>query len=156
MRNVVSIYCFIMRVSFMLNILPIKARCQLPLKEYAATNMCTLNIKDTGCKCLFEMFQKKYNYSRIITLRQEGSHYLQFYTPLELYFITMLNGNHGVTTMVMEFASSAAFLCNKFLETGDSSYLPIFSSSSAVFFWKTLYRYNQGKNIGQRIKVAGI
>ena len=156
MNNPIPIFRFFLYASFIFNILPIKARCQQPLKEYAAANMCTLNIKDTSSNCLSGILQKKINDSRIIMLGEGGSHYLEFYTPLELYFITMLNSKHAVTTIVMECGSSVAFLCNKFLQTGDSSYLPKFSSSSAVSFWNTLYRYNQGKSMGQRIKVAGI
>lgn len=92
---------------------------------------------------------------KILMLAEGGSHFLDLYDDLEYHFLRLMAEGSGVRTMVLECGSATALLCNKYLETGDTTYLPPFNAGAFVF-WGRIYRYNAGLPPDQRIKIAGI
>ncbi len=86
--------------------------------------------------------QKLQNY-KLVILGEGGSHYLQFYNPLRFVFVKFLNDKFGMTHFFMETGHSTDILWNKFLKTGDTSYLPIYRNQQQLKFWTNLYAYNE-------------
>ncbi|MEO8404320.1 MAG: hypothetical protein ABI480_06985 [Chitinophagaceae bacterium] len=94
--------------------------------------------------------------SKIIFVGESGSHFLNFYSPLQAYMLAYLNKKEGLKTFIIEGGSATAYLCNKYLETGDSNYLPKFSQERSFVLWKLIYTYNQTIPVSNRLKVMGI
>ncbi|HEY5462711.1 MAG TPA: hypothetical protein VIJ95_05590 [Hanamia sp.] len=56
----------------------------------------------------------------------------------------------------MEFGHSSDLLCNQYLQTGDTSYLPKARFTVNKTFWKHLYAYNKKQSENRKIKSFGI
>ena len=74
--------------------------------------------------------------------------------------ITFLNTHYGHSELVMEIGFSAAFLYNKFLETGDTNYitkpkLPFGKTQPEMDFWFKLFDYNKSLSTENKFVIHG-
>ena len=125
------------------------------LSDYLKNNAYPLALNQPPPEKVNAVFSAIAKDSKIIFLGESGSHYLKFYAPLEAYFLITLNRVLGVKTFLIEGASAAAFLCNKYLQTGDTTYLPKFKYDR-LLFWKLILQYNQAIPVANRLKVIGV
>ena len=78
---------------------------------------------------------------------------------IKLALIRHLNESNGVTAVFMEIGRSAAYLYNRYLQTGDTSYitnpgLVYNNTAEGKSFWKALYEFN--KTLNNKITIYGI
>ena len=103
-----------------------------------------------------DVLRQKLNGYKLVLLGEGGSHYLQFYEPLRFVWTKFLSSNFGLTNFFMEFGHSSDILCNQFLETGDTNYLPKARFTKNKIFWNNLYHYNSTLLADKRVKSFGI
>lgn len=78
---------------------------------------------------------------------------------LKLGLIKYFHSQHNITDVFMEIGFSAAFLYNRYLETGDKSYIiqpkPVYAQlKEQAEFWQELYEYN--KTQANKITIRGM
>lgn len=81
-------------------------------------------------------------------------------SEIKYSLITFLNQNYGHQDIVMEIGFSAAFLYNKFLETGDTNFitspqLTYVNSKSEMNFWLRLFQYNKSLPTEKKLIIHG-
>lgn len=99
--------------------------------------------------------QKLGNY-KLILLGEGGSHFLKFYEPLRFVWVKFLSEHFGLTNFFMEFGHSSDLLCNEFLQTDDTSYLPKARFTAIKTFWNRLYTYNEALPKNKKVESFGI
>ena len=110
---------------------------------------------DTGFDRLTsEVLKQKLSQYKLVILGEAGSHYLQFYEPLRFTLIKFLNSSFGLTHFFMEYGHSSQIICNQYLQTDDTSYLPKARFTKNKIFWRNLFSYNLLQN--KKIKSFGI
>jgi hypothetical protein len=82
-------------------------------------------------------------------------------SSFELRFpiITSLNKNCGVRNIVLETGQAEAWLCNRFLSTGDTAMLVKtngYKYSGVKEFWDQLYEYQKDLPAERKMKITGI
>lgn len=132
-----------------------KLRAQNQLDDYLSKHRYTIDLLNDQPKELDELLASRLSGYKAVLLGEGGSHYLEFYFPLRLFLLRSLNRTLGVRSFVMEYGSSLSVLYNKYLSTGDSSYLPAFRDPNALTFLRSLYHYNQAPGV-QPIRTIGI
>lgn len=137
-------------------IIPVTISAQNDLQAYLKNNTYSLSLEQPASEQLTALFQKMAGSSKLILLGESGSHFLKFYSVLEANMLIHLNRSVGLKTFIIEAGSSTAYLCNKYLATGNSDILPKFSQERSYIFWKLIYQYNQSIPPTQQLKVIGI
>ena len=80
---------------------------------------------------------------------------------IKLALIRHLNESNGVNAVFMEIGRSAADLYNRYLQTGDTSYitnpgLVYNNTAEGKLFWKALYEFNNTLQLHNKITIYGI
>ena len=88
--------------------------------------------------------------------------YHEIYALPEIKYnlITFLNQHYGHRDVVMEIGISAAFLYNKFLETGDTNFITsprmvFVKTKTEMDYWIKLYQYNKSQPDERKIIIHG-
>jgi len=125
------------------------------------TSLC--HAQETGC---FKSkpdndieLQTDIDFSRYNTFFVGEFHGVYGVSEIKLALIKYLNKNNGITDIFMEIGYSAAWLYNKYLQTGDTSFftapfLTYAQKQPNRDFWKKLYAYNQG--LDRKIRIHGM
>ncbi len=103
-----------------------------------------------------DILKQKLRKYKLVLLGEGGSHYLQFYEPLRFVWVKFLSSNFGLTHFFMEFGHSSDILCNQYLQTSDTSYLPKARFTRNKIFWTNLSSYNSSLEENKRMKSFGI
>lgn len=98
------------------------------------------------------------NYNAVIV---GETHTIIFEPIFKLRLIKHLNDEFGFHDVFMEIGSSAAYLFNKYLETGDTDFitklnLPYTYGAEYAKFWRGLYEYNTTMPPQQKIVIHGV
>lgn len=124
--------------------------------QYFKTHHYSFTLSDGFDNRTVDTLKQKLDGYKLILLGEGGSHFLQFYEPLRFVWIKFLSDNLGLKHFFMEFGHSSDFLCNEYLETGDTSYLPKASFTAFKIFWTSLYSYNLREPENKKVKSFGI
>jgi hypothetical protein len=89
---------------------------------------------------------------QLVLQAEGGSHYLTMYTKLPLLWIRFLRAQFGLRHFFREMGYTQGVLMNRFLDTGDTTFLLAKGKSS----WTDLYAYNRGLDSSGRVHVFGI
>ncbi|MBS1601485.1 MAG: hypothetical protein JST42_02370 [Bacteroidetes bacterium] len=135
---------------------PANTAAQDTTDTYLQSHKYPLDIHDFNRGSMDDLFRKKLSGYKIVFLGEGGSHELEFYSDLKYYFLQLLNRSMGVRTYVMEYGSSLATLYNKYLQTGDTSFLPSFRQKHTLDFLKSLQLYNRSEAASNPIRTVGI
>lgn len=88
------------------------------------------------------------------------SHTTDFEPVFKLHFIKHLNRLMGVRNVFMETGISAAYFFNRYLETGDSTFLSnnrgIYKWGKYKIFWEQLYLFNKTLPDSLRIRIHAL
>ena len=110
------------------------------------------NAQETGCFKVSNnnelTFATDIDFSRYNAFFLGEFHGVYGVSEVKLAFIKHLNRNYGITDVFMEISISAAWLYNRYLATGDTTFftapvLPYGLKKPNKDFWKELYEYNK-------------
>lgn len=98
---------------------------------------------------------ERYN-SIIIGEMHNGS----FNPEMYYHLLTQLNRDHGFQHIFLEMSASTAWHYNRYLSTGDTTYL---SNKRMVAnyglwpdFWRRIFEYNEGRAVNQKMIIHGV
>lgn len=129
---------------------------QSQLNDYLSKNTYSFSLEKGFGKPLEDVLKQKLKSYRVIIQGEGGSHYLKFYNDLRLVWLEYLSNEFGLRHFFMEFGHSSALLCNKFLETLDSTFLPNARFTQHKYLWKELADFNHNKTREKQLSVFGI
>lgn len=98
------------------------------------------------------VLKQKFSNYKLILQGEGGSHFLNVYKTLPSLWIKFLNTHFGLTHFFMEAGHSSDILLNKYLETGDESYLYVNDKT----FWRAIYGHNSTLPANNKLKYFGI
>ena len=87
------------------------------------------------------------------------AHYNSSNPKLEYSFITYLNKNQGFSDILLEFGHAEGYLLNKYLETGDTSFIiynSFYPSEDYRKHWLKLLEFNRSLPKSQKLTFHGI
>lgn len=125
---------------------------QNDLNQYLKTHSYSFSLDKGFDQSTSDVLQQKLSQYKIVLQAEGGSHYLDIYTQLPFVWLSFLNTRFGLTRFFFETGHSADLLFNKYLETGDTSYIFIKDKT----FWRLLYAFNAGLPENKRITTLGI
>lgn len=128
--------------AFILTLSALTALGQGNLNNYLKTHHYELSLDKGFDNVAADTLKQKFANYKLVVLGEGGSHYLRFYNPLRMVFIKFLSANFGMTHFYMETGHSTDILWSKFLQTGDTSDLPIYRNQLNKKSWTDLYSYN--------------
>jgi hypothetical protein len=129
---------------------------QSDISQYLQTHNYSFTLDKGFDEPTADSLKQKLENSKLILLGEGGSHFLKFYEPLRFVWVKFLSENFGMKNFFMEFGHSSDILCNKFLQTGDTSFLPRARFTAIKTFWKRLYSYNATQPKSKQVKSFGI
>lgn len=124
---------------------------QSPLSEYLSTHHYAFTLEGFD-KRTSDTLQEKLSPYRVVLQAEGGSHFLSFYHALPLLWIKFLHERFSMTNFFLEGGHTADILLNKYLATGDTSYIFV----QDKVFWKSLYNYNATLPTGTQLRFFGI
>ncbi len=133
-------------------ILALATQAQDELAQYLQTHQYSFSLEEGFDKTTSDILQQKLSNYKLVLQAEGGSHYLKFYDQLQLMWLSFLNTHFGVTHFFKEAGHSADILLNKYLETGDTSY--IFVNDKTM--WRSIYNYNQTQPSSGKLTLFGI
>jgi hypothetical protein len=132
-------------------------------KAYLNNNNTMIDLANSSNFSSFRMIDN-YLSSKEIFLSGE-SHSVKINTSLELEFLKYFSQKAGVKYYLIEYGNSLAMIYNKYLQTGDDSYLKIaFDSLEGSLTWtkeeyekwKNIYKYNLALPQDKKIMIIGV
>jgi len=143
-------------LAFILTLQAMTTHAQSDISQYLKTHHYSFTLdKGFDQPAIDTLTQKLGNY-KLVLLGEGGSHFLKFYEPLRFVWVKFLSEHFGLTNFFMEFGHSSDILCNEFLQTGDTSFLPKARFTEIKTFWNRLYLYNATQPKGKQLKSFGI
>jgi hypothetical protein len=130
----------------------VSGSAQDELAQYLQTHQYSFSLEKGFDKPTSDMLQQKLSNYKLVLQSEAGSHYLKFYDKLQLTWLYFLNTHFGVTHFFKEVGHSTDILLNKYLETGDTTYL--FMNDKTM--WRSLYKYNQTQPSPGKLALFGI
>ena len=122
------------------------------LNDYLQKHHFSFSIKEGFDKSATDILEEKLRNYRIFLQAEGGSHYLKFYAELEFMWLSFLNTTFGATHFFGESGHSSDVLLNKYLRTGDTSYLLARNRT----FWELIYSRNQMLSDSGKFEYFGI
>ncbi len=131
------------------------------LSLFVCLNLC--QAQETGCFKLNPQsdlqLETTHDFSRYNAFFVGEFHGIKGVPEVKLALIKYLNQTQGITDVFMEIGTSAAWLYNSYLETGDTSFiskpmLPYAQQQYYRDFWKALYSFDSG--ISKKLRIHGI
>ena len=143
-------------LAFILTFASLITHAQSDISQYLKTHNYSFSLDKGFDDATSDTLKKRLSNYKLVILGEGGSHFLQFYNPLRFIFIKFLSNHFGMTHFFMETGHSTDILWNKFLETGDTSYLPTYRNQRSINFWTNLYSYNAVSPKSKTITPSGI
>lgn len=141
---------------FILTLLSLTIHAQTDINQYLKTHHYSFTLDKGFDQVTIDTLEQKLGNYKLVILGEGGSHFLKFYEPLRFVWVKFLSKHFGLTNFFLEFGHSSDILCNKFLQTGDTSFLPKARFTSIKTFWNRLYSYNTTQPKSEQVKSFGI
>lgn len=139
-------------VAFILILSSHLGNAQEDIHQYLKTHHYSFFLDKGFDETTAEIVKQKISNYKLVLQAEGGSHYLRFYGQLQFLWLQFLSKNFGVTHFFGESGHSSDILLNKYLETGDTSYIFVANKS----FWRSLYHFNSGLPVGKKLRYFGI
>ena len=125
---------------------------QEDINKYLSNHHYSFSLDKGFDKKTKDTLKLKLNNYKLILQAEGGSHYLKFYEQLPFMWVKFLNTNFNLKHFFFEFGATGAVCGNKFLETGDTSFL----GSGKVRDWQQYFQLNSNLENSNKTKVFGV
>lgn len=142
--------------------LPINVRYESLIKNYLKSNVSNIDISDTSDFQGLSFLDSTLSNNEVFLCGE--SHSIAKNKEIELYLLKYFNQKGNVRYLLTEQGYGTSVLINKYLETGDESYLDIIYSKleetyswnkEGYNFWLDLYKYNNQLPEDKKLIVVG-
>ena len=125
---------------------------QEDLHQYLATHHYSFFLDKGFDETTAQILKQKIGNYKLVLQAEGGSHYLHFYGQLQFLWLQFLSKNFGLTHFFGESGHSSDMLLNKYLDTGDTSYIFVADKT----FWRSLYHFNSSLPSDKQLRYFGI
>ena len=128
------------------------ASAQQELNDYLSTHSYSFSLDNGFDQATTDTLKLKLKNYKLILQAEGGSHDLNIYNKLPVMWVKFLHTNFGLTHLFLEFSHASAVCVNKFLETGDSSFLYADNKN----YWQQYKNLNDNSEPSKQIQFFGI
>jgi hypothetical protein len=137
---------------FLLAMFIVPLHAQDELTHYLKAHLYPFSLEEGFDKRTSDTLQEKLAGYKLLLQGEGGSHDLKFYSRLEPVWLSLLSTRFGVTHFFGEAGNSNALLYNRYLQTGDTSWIFVKDKT----WWKPVYTYNATLPPAKKLTFFGI
>ncbi len=128
------------------------ASAQQELNNYLRTHSYSFSLDKGFDQAITDTLKLKLKNYKLILQAEGGSHDLAIYEKLPVMWVNFLHTNFGLKHLFLEFSHASAVCVNKFLASGDSTFL----YSSNKEYWQQYRNLNTNSEPNNQVHFFGI